>query len=292
MLLRTCNKKLVTFLLFFCGDAQIIARIPPYKSTPVQEKYFVLAHAQKLGCLAPCFTDLIPPTDVNLIVKVGAGNGFEALQLSECYHAPVVVFECNPETINACKKTFAYQPNITLIPLAAWNDTDAISFYPMIKTKNENELVNASSFFKTSPYGQYRKYSQEEISVIAVRLDEWLKRQKIKSVTMFCIDSPGAALQVLKGIGEYYVNMATYVIVRLEHEKTFLGESNSNENNFSNVAELLKLWGHVLYSKKHDKFYVDYLFINRCRTEFLTPIVEAKKELLKKNLWVECTKKP
>lgn len=179
------------------------------------------------GCpsdyLNSVFSPLIPKDQVRVILEIGSRDGIDALCLSEHFKAHIYSFECNPEALEICKYNIGSNPNITLIPFAAWNRTTPLSFFPIVAA-GEEPLIGLSSIFKLDPKGPVQDtQKQREITVQAVRLDEWMEKEKIDQVDLICIDVQGGTLQVLEGLGKSLTNVK-YIIAEVEYQQYYLGQ--------------------------------------------------------------------
>lgn len=202
------------------------------------------------------FTSWIDRNEVRLILEIGSRDAIDALDLSEHYMAHVFAFECNPEAIEICKHNIGSNPNITLVPLAAWNMNTTLSFFPVIPG-GQVVCIGASSLFKFDPKGPVQNSQRQgEVSVKAVRLDEWMDGQGIENADLICIDAQGATLQVVQGL-EKHLPKVKYIIAEAEYKRYYLGESLYPE-----IESYLRSQGFSAVTEiNHQGFYADVLFI-------------------------------
>lgn len=233
------------------------AKYPQYKEIPSKEKTKLANISTSGSYLDDIYTSNIPRASVGSVLELGSRDCIDALKLSEYYKCHVFAFECNPEVINICKNNIKDNPNVSLVPLAVWNKTDKISFFPILEKKNVCFNQGASSCFKVSPDGHHKTYAQKEVTVQATRLDEWLTSKKISSIDLICMDVQGAALQVLEGMGKYLDNVK-YIIAELEHKRIYL-----DQILFSDVEKFLEQKGFKMYVGKINRFFGDYLFVRK-----------------------------
>jgi FkbM family methyltransferase len=206
--------------------------------------------------LNPTFTSRIDKNQVRVILEIGSRDAIDALDLSAYYKAHVYAFECNPEAIEICKHNIGNNPNITLVSLAAWNQTTSLSFFPAIAGR-QVVSIGTSSLFKFDPMGPVQDLQkQREITVNAVRLDEWIEEQSIENIDLICIDAQGATLQVVQGL-EKYLPKVKYIIAEAEYQRYYLGEALYQEieaylhsQGFSAVTQI-----------NHQGLYADVLFV-------------------------------
>lgn len=202
------------------------------------------------------FTQWIDRSQVSLILEIGSRDAIDALDLSEYYQAPLFAFECNPQAIDICRHNTAGNPNIIVVPMAAWNMTTSLSFFPVVEG-GQIVCIGASSAFRFDPAGPVmNSQKQDEIIVPAIRLDEWLEKEKINSVDLICIDAQGATLQVIEGLGDRIANVK-YVICEAEYCRYYVGESLYPE-----IEAYFTQHGFTAVSLiNHHNLYADVLFV-------------------------------
>ena len=163
------------------------------------------------------FKDTMNDRDVNVIVELGSRDGKDAIRLRDHFNADLVVsFECNPEAIHRCEKRLRDEEKILFVPLAVWHETKEIPFYPVI-----NGNIGASSAFKASSDYPYEKYEQSEITVQAVRLDEWWQENLPDvEIDLLCMDLQGAEMSAMIGAGDL-MNQPRYVITECQFQNIY-----------------------------------------------------------------------
>lgn len=86
-------------------------------------------------------------------------------------------------------------------------------FFPIIPG-GQIVCIRASSLFLFDPNGQGQDIQKQgEITVKAVRLDEWKDEKKIENVDLVCIDAQRATLEIVQGI-EKYLPKVKYTIAK------------------------------------------------------------------------------
>lgn len=169
------------------------------------------------------FGSLLSKNQISVILEVGSRDAIDALCLSEYFKAHVYSFECNPEALQICKHNIGENPNITLIPYAVWNRASSLSFFPIIAA-GQDLLIGLSSLFRLDPIGPVENtQKQREITVEAIRLDEWMEEEKINQADLLCIDVQGGTLQVLQGLGEKLSDVK-YIIAEVEYQQYYLDQ--------------------------------------------------------------------
>ena len=130
---------------------------------------------------------IIPP--LNTIVEVGARYGDESLELSNLFQAAKIYsFECNPKTVEQCRKTLANAPNVTFSSYALGSSESTLPFFRYTKDND-----GASSLYKRIDADETQEYAG---LVETRRLDSILGDQVID---LLCMDVQGYELEVLKG---------------------------------------------------------------------------------------------
>lgn len=210
------------------------------------------------GCyLEDIFTFHIDKSKVNSILEIGSRDVIDAINLSDYYKCHVYAFECNPEALSICYHNRKDNPNITIVPLAAWNQSCFLTFYPIIKIPNAYNL-GASSLLKISSDSPERGLQQAEITVKATRLDDWLTSQNLPTPELICMDVQGAAKQVIEGFGNR-LREVNYIITEIEIIRFY-----QDEILYPELLNFMSQNGFVEVTKKNnsDAFY-DVLFVRK-----------------------------
>lgn len=240
-------KTIFAVLLFFICEAK---NYQHYNHNPnlIRDKY-------GYGCyLDPCFTGKIDHSKIDVIVEIGSRDCIDAINLANFYQTNVISFECNPEAIAICKKNILGNPNIELVEKAVWNSSGTIPFYP---TTNEN--LGASACFKfTNGPGRdvHPGINQTEITVTAIRMDEWLDERKMEKIDLLCMDTQGATLRILQSFGEKIRNVK-YILTEGCIQLLYDGEDLIPE-----IISYLESKGFSLSAKSENYYFGDYLFVN------------------------------
>lgn len=195
--------------------------------------------------------------DIKSVLEIGSRDGKDALKLSEYYQCHVFAFECNPLALPECLNNIAKNPNVTLVPYAAWDTTRVIDFFPIIETQGIDYNPGASSCFPVSKNGHHKNYVQTKTQVQALRLDEWLSYSNISQVDLVCIDAQGATMNILKGFGTHLAGVK-YIIVELAHKTIYDGETLKDA-----IDQFLESNGFRMYVGKMNRFFGDYLYVRK-----------------------------
>ena len=172
------------------------------------------------------FTQHIHNDSIETILEIGSRDAIDALELSDYYRTHVYAFECNPEALKTCYHNIGNNPNVTLVPLACWDTSDKIPFYPVTASVDTQLPINigASSCLKINPDGIDHDSIQAQTMVTAVRLEHWMEQEKLDRIDLLCLDVQGATLQVLSGLGEH-IKRTKYIITEGYHQPGYLGEA-------------------------------------------------------------------
>ena len=197
------------------------------------------------------FVELIDPSLVKTIFELGAGDGLDAIKLSEFYDADVCGFECNANLLEICTDRILDFDRVRLEPQAVWSETKIIPYYPVT---NGND--SASSCFIAADAYPYENYMQEETTVEAIALMDFIESTDIKP-DMLCIDLQGAEEHALIGMGQYLEDVK-YIITEGQNSCMYHGAST-----IFDIGHLLTQCGFVMkHSEPVNEWYGDYLFVN------------------------------
>lgn len=143
--------------------------------------------------------------NIKTVFEVGARYGDETKKLKITFpNSKIFSFECNPKTIDKCKKKLKNIKGIYFNDFGLGEKEQKLPFYSY--TKNND---GASSFLKRIDF----KSTQKQTGLISVeRLDNYVKSKNIQNIDLLCMDVQGYELNVLKGAGEFIKNI-NYIIM-------------------------------------------------------------------------------
>lgn len=157
---------------------------------------------------------------VRTVVEVGARDCVETAELSRRLpRAQIIAFECNPATLETCRRRVALLDNATLVEAAVTDTAGPVTFHPIDPARTATDWPDgnpgASSLLRAS--GQYaaEQYVQTEITVQGVRLDDVLSERRVEHVDLLWMDIQGAELLALRGLGS---RLADVRLIHLETE--------------------------------------------------------------------------
>jgi FkbM family methyltransferase len=162
------------------------------------------------------FVTKIDKTRVRTIFECGSRDGLDAIELNKYYKPEsIYAFECNPEAIELCKKNLK-DTNIVLVEKAVYNESKIVDFYAADMEKSIDKNLGASSLLWHRD--NEVEFFQKKIQVEAIRLDDFMKQNKINKVDMLCMDLQGVELQALQGLGNKLKDVIYIILeVSLEH---------------------------------------------------------------------------
>ncbi len=183
--------------------------------------------------------------DVRWIVEVGARDCRETLDFAALFpQARVFAFECNPDTLPACRAAVRGNPRITLVEKAAAETEGRVRFYPVDPATNPG----ASSLLKASGRYALEQYRQTEIEVEAVRLETFLAQAGIPRIDLLWMDLQGAELAALKGLGARLADVAL-IHAEVEFEEIYAGQPLFPEVRTHLEAAGFSFLGFTIYAK-------------------------------------------
>ena len=171
-----------------------------------------------------------------VIFDIGSRDCLQSIEFYNNFpNAIIYAFECNPNTIDICRKNIEnYKDRITLIEGAVCDYDGEITFYPINQketiTKWKDGNPGASSIFKSNGTYEAEKYIQYEIITNCHRLDTVIKNNNIPKVDIIWMDLQGAELLALKSLGNYLKDVK-YIQTEISHKAIYEEQVMFNELN-------------------------------------------------------------
>lgn len=185
-----------------------------------------------------------------IIFDIGSRDCIQSIEFYKQFpNSKIYAFECNPNTLEICKKNIElYRDRITLIEGAICDYDGNITFYPINQKKTittwKDGNPGASSIFKSNGKYTIETYVQDEILTQCHRLDSIMNKYNISKVDIIWMDLQGAELVALKGLGNYIHNVQ-YIYTEVSHIEMYSGQVMFDElnnfilsNNFSIINNL------------------------------------------------------
>lgn len=199
---------------------------------------------------------------IRTVVELGSRDGLNAEILHNTFsESKIYSFECNPATIDICRKKFSSLKRAKLIEKAVADKNGNLTFYPVDQDKSEKTNWSdgnpgASSLFKVSDrYDE--KLVQNIITVPAIKLSSFVKFEKIKSIDLLFMDIQGAELIALKGLEDEIDN------VKIIHTEVSFLELYEKQPLFKDIKKFLNERGFVLYDTScFTGSFADMIFVN------------------------------
>ncbi|HDG98741.1 MAG TPA: FkbM family methyltransferase [Desulfobacterales bacterium] len=196
-------------------------------------------------------------------IDVGAHIGFFTLLGSYLVgrEGKVLSFEPTPSTYRLLKKNVANCPNVCVYNCAAFSEETNIKFYDYGLEKS-----SYNSAFGIRMRG-YSPKMQNEITVMARKVDNVVKEEECREVNFIKIDAESSEMHVLSGLTETIREYRPYIIIEVGDFKID-GVPNSRE-----VVAWLEKRGYIPHEIQSSKFvrhrkkafyeYMNLLFIPR-----------------------------
>jgi len=173
-----------------------------------------------------------------VIFDIGSRDCIQSIEFYYAFPNSIIyAFECNPNTIDICKKNIEnYKDRIILIEGCVCDYNGTIKFHPINKEKTITTWLDgnqgASSMFKSNGQYPYKMYVQDEITTDCHRLDSIIDKYGISKVDIIWMDIQGAELLALKGMGNNLQNVK-YIHTEISHKEIYSGQVMFDElNNF------------------------------------------------------------
>jgi len=132
-----------------------------------------------------------------VILDIGSRDLGQSIELGSVFKdAKIYAFEPNPDQFNICHDLSMTHPNIKVYQLAVSDVSTEIDFY--ITHGN----VGASSTLEPIdvPFGTTNSFTK--VSVSSIRIDDWMKVNKIDRIDVMWMDAQGIELAALKSMGD------------------------------------------------------------------------------------------
>ena len=164
-----------------------------------------------------------------IIFDIGSRDCEQSIEFYNAFpNSTIYAFECNPNTLDICKKNIEpYSDRITLIEGVVCDYDGIISFYPINQQKTITEWndgnPDASSIFKSNGEYPYETYIQDKIITNCHRLDSVMDKYCISKVDILWMDLQGAELLALNGLGNHLQNVK-YIHTEVSYKEMYSGQ--------------------------------------------------------------------
>jgi len=151
---------------------------------------------------------------IRSVLELGSRDALDAIRLADLFKCEVVAWECNPSAIELCKHHIGDRTDITLVEKAVWSESKLLTFRPVV-----NGNLGASSVFKANhAYPHEKPYEQVEITVEAMRVDEWWGDRTRPN--LLCMDLQGAEMEALESLGDM-IDEIDYIITEGQWKRLY-----------------------------------------------------------------------
>ena len=167
--------------------------------------------------------------DELVIFDIGSRDCVQSIEFYNNFpNAKIYAFECNPNTLDLCRKNIEpFRDRITLIEGAVCDYDGTITFYPINQEKTRTTWKDgnpgASSIFKSNGTYTVETYVQDEIATKCHRLDSVMRIHGIPKVDILWMDLQGAELLALQGLG-HHLETVQYIHTEVSHREMYTGQ--------------------------------------------------------------------
>lgn len=162
------------------------------------------------------------------VFDIGSRDGLQAVELANLFpEADVVAIECNPGTLEQCRRNVAPNSRIRLISKAINSFTGRCLFYPIDPARTVTTWPDgnpgASSLFTATGDYPVEKYVQNKIDVDCIRLDVLCQQLEIDVIDLVWMDLQGAELLALQSAG-VLLDKVRYIFTEVSHRPIYNGQ--------------------------------------------------------------------
>jgi FkbM family methyltransferase len=194
-----------------------------------------------MSYLEDIFVKNIKKNEIKTIFELGSRDLVDAENLTRYYGGKVYAFECNPDCLVLCHENYkrfdkSTQDKIMLIEKAVTLEDKPYTFFAIDTEKYGN--IGASSLFEldfsnrsAADPDRNRGSIQKQITVEGIRLETFIRENKISSVDIICMDLQGYELNALKSMSEYLHNVK-YIITECQLNSTYRGGTSFRDLEF------------------------------------------------------------
>lgn len=171
----------------------------------------------------PICKDIVNIPKNGIIFECGSRDCLDAIEILDHYQpSQIYSFECNPESIEVCRNNIKDHSQIILIESAVGNSNGVIDFYPTDMEKSPDKNIGGSSALFHN--GGQTNFIQKKTTVPCLRLDTFMKENKIDKIDLLCMDLQGYEKITLEGMGDR-IKDVSYVITEVNFEAYYEGSA-------------------------------------------------------------------
>ncbi len=215
-----------------------------------------------------------------VVFDIGSRDGLQALEFSRLFpDARIVAVECNPATLDKCRRNLAPEPRITLVDKAINAHTGRCAFHSIdqartITTWKDGNPGASSLFVATGDY-PVETYFQNQVEVDCTRLDDLCEKLQIEAIDLIWMDLQGAELIALQSAGAL-LEKVRYIYTEVSHRPIYKGQCL-----FEDVDAFLKARGFRLCTKiDRTRWQQDAIYENtRKLMDVVIPLAGGEREI-------------
>lgn len=162
------------------------------------------------------------------VFDIGSRDAHQAIELAGLFpNAQVVAIECNPATLELCRKNVAGHPRVRLVEKAIHSYTGRCRFHPIDTTRTVTSWPDgnpgASSLFLSTGDYPAERYVQDTIELDCIRLDALCGELGIDVIDLIWLDLQGAELLALQSAGGL-LEKTRYIYTEVSHRPLYQGQ--------------------------------------------------------------------
>lgn len=220
-------------------------------------------YEQSLDVFIECSKQFISESNVGIVFEIGTRDCKETVVFAKFLeNAVIYAFECNPATIPDCYEAIKDLDRVYLIEKAVSDKEGKVKFYQIDQERTQTTWSDgnpgASSLLKTSGKYSIENYVQREIEVESTTLESFMRDKGIEVIDLLWMDTQGAELSVLKGLGSRIKD------VKLIHTEVEFFEIYAKQPLFQDIYQFLKKQGFLLLKfTSMGEYAGDAIFVNK-----------------------------
>ena len=162
------------------------------------------------------------------VFDIGSRDAHQAIELAGLFpNAQVVAIECNPATLELCRKNVAGHPRVRLVEKAIHSYTGRCRFHPIDTARTVTSWPDgnpgASSLFLATGDYSAERYVQDTIELDCIRLDALCGELGIDVIDLIWLDLQGAELLALQSAGGL-LEKTRYIYTEVSHRPLYQGQ--------------------------------------------------------------------
>lgn len=162
------------------------------------------------------------------VFDIGSRDALQSIELAGLFpNAEIVAIECNPGTVELCRRNTAAQPRIRLVERAINLYNGRCQFHPIDTARTATSWADgnpgASSLFLATGDYPAERYVQGTVEVDCIRLDALCAQLGIDVIDLIWMDLQGAELIALQSAGSL-LERTRYLYTEVSHRPLYDGQ--------------------------------------------------------------------